>query len=56
MVFCAEGIYRIGDVLSEKFGCRWELSDIIYEPVDVDMMDRGQHLLKEEKRIKFHER
>ena len=40
LVQCVEGIYRIGEVLSEKFGCRWKLQDI--DSGKVEMTERGR--------------
>jgi len=42
-ILCVEGIFRIGEVLSNKFGCRWELEDI--DSTEVEYTKQGKYLL-----------
>mmetsp|Transcript_5926 Transcript_5926/g.16865 ORF Transcript_5926/g.16865 Transcript_5926/m.16865 type:complete len:254 (-) Transcript_5926:2134-2895(-) len=42
-VHCVEGIFAIGEMLSEKFGCRWKLQNI--ESEYVVTTQRGRQLL-----------
>ena len=42
LVHCVDGLYGIGKILSEKFGCHWKLQSIGTEKVE--FTDRGKHL------------
>lgn len=46
LVQCVEGNFAIGSLLSERFGCKWNLHDIESEYVVAS--DRGRHLLGED--------
>lgn len=43
IIHCVEGIFRIGDILSSRFGCRWKLQSI--ESADVVLTERGAQLI-----------